>query len=84
VGHEMVGQLIVVAIPRAGLTVNAKLDTRQYPINTKMIRTEEMGSVNLGSNALYGGMGLCHQAEPVYRMRRQVDLPGSCSPYISR
>ena len=63
----MVGQLIEVAILRAGLTVNAKLDTRQYPINTKMIRTEEMGSVNLGSHALYGRMGPCHQAEPVYR-----------------
>jgi hypothetical protein len=39
---------------RAGLTVNAKLDTRQYPITTKMIRTEEMVSVNLESHARYG------------------------------
>lgn len=82
--HEMVGQLSGVATMTARLTVNAKLDKRQYPINTKMIRTEEMGSVNLGSHALYGGMGLCHQAKPVYRLCRQIDRLGPCSPYVSR
>jgi hypothetical protein len=80
----MVGQLSGVITMKARLTVNAKLDKRQYPIDTKMIRTEETGSVNLGSHALYGGMGLCYQAEPVYRMCRQVVRPGPCPPYVSR
>jgi DDE family transposase len=53
VGHEMVGQLIGVATMRAGLTVNAKLDKTQYPINLE-VTEEDVASVNLGSHALYG------------------------------
>ena len=52
-GHEMVGQLIGVATTRAGLTVNAKLDKTQYPINLE-VTEEDVASVNLGSHALYG------------------------------
>ena len=52
-GHEMVGQLIGVATMRAGLTVNAKLDKTQYPINLE-VTEEDVASVNLGSHALYG------------------------------
>lgn len=79
----MVGQLSGVTTMTARLTVNAKLDKSRFPINVEAT-AEEMVSVNLGSHALYGGMGLCHQAEPVYRMRRQVGRPGPCSPYVSR
>lgn len=53
-GHEMVGQLIGAITTRAGLTVNAKLDKRQYPINTK-VTAEAMASVNLRSHALCMG-----------------------------
>ena len=53
-GHEMVGQLIGVVTMRAGLTVNAKLDKTQYPINTK-VTTEAIASVNLKSHALCMG-----------------------------
>jgi len=53
VGHEMVGQLIGVVTMRAGLTVNAKLDKAQYPINFE-VTEEDVASVNLGSHALYG------------------------------
>jgi len=38
---------------RAGLTVNAKLDKRQYPTKVK-VTTEEMVSVNLEPNAFHG------------------------------
>jgi hypothetical protein len=37
---------------RAGLTVNAKLDKRQYPTKVK-VTTEEMASVNLEPNAFH-------------------------------
>jgi len=50
----MVGQLIGVVTMRAGLTVNAKLDKTQYPINTK-VTTEAIASVNLKSHALCMG-----------------------------
>lgn len=60
---------------KARLTVNAKLDKSRFPINVEAT-AEEMVSVNLGSPALYRGMGLCHQAEPVYRLCRQVDSLG--------
>jgi hypothetical protein len=49
----MVGQLIGVATMRVGLTVNAKLDKTQYPINFE-VTEEDVASVNLGSHALYG------------------------------
>jgi len=50
-------QLIGATRTRAGLTVNAKLDKRQYPTNVK-VTTEEMASVNLEPNAFHGGMEL--------------------------
>ena len=40
-GHEMVGQLIEVATMRAGLTVNAKLDKTQYPINMEVTAEDD-------------------------------------------
>jgi len=46
------GQLIGVITTRAGLTVNAKLDKNQYPINVK-VTAEELASVDLGSYALH-------------------------------
>jgi hypothetical protein len=46
-------QLIGATRTRAGLTVNAKLDKRQYPTKVK-VTTEEMASVNLEPNAIYG------------------------------
>lgn len=49
----MAGQLIGVVAMRAGLTVNAKLDKTQYPINLE-VTEEDVASVNLGSHALYG------------------------------
>jgi len=49
----MVGQLIGVVTMRAGLTVNAKLDKTQYPINLE-VTEEDVASVSLGSHALYG------------------------------
>lgn len=52
--HEVVGQLIEAITTRAGLTVNAKLDKRQYPINTK-VTTEAIASVNFKSHALCMG-----------------------------
>ena len=57
----MVVQLIGVTTTRAGLTVNAKLDKRQYPINVE-VTAEEMVSVNLGPNAFHERIH--HQAEP--------------------
>ena len=51
--HGVVVQLIRATTTRAGLTVNAKLDKRQYPTNVK-VTTEEMASVNLEPNAFHG------------------------------
>jgi len=53
VSHEVVVQLIGATRTRAGLTVNAKLDKRQYPTKVK-VPTEEMASLNLEPNAIYG------------------------------
>jgi len=64
VSHEVVVQLMGATRTRAGLTVNAKLDKRQYPTNVK-VTTEEMASVNLEPNAFHGGMELhLQQTEP--------------------
>jgi hypothetical protein len=41
---------------RAGLTVNAKLDKRQYPIKVKVTTEEMVSSVNLEPNAFHGEM----------------------------
>jgi len=60
VSHEVVVQLIGATTMRAGLTVNAKLDKRQYPTNVK-VTTEEMASVNLEPHEFHGGMELHHQ-----------------------
>jgi DDE family transposase len=54
VSHRVVGLLIEAITTRAGLTVNAKLDKTQYPINTK-VTTEAIASVNLKSHALCMG-----------------------------
>jgi hypothetical protein len=43
-----VGQLVEKTTTRAKLTINAKLDKRQLPDNTKMM-TVETASVKLGS-----------------------------------
>ena len=51
--HEVVVQLMGATRTRAGLTVNAKLDKRQYPTKVK-VTTEEMVSVNLEPNAFHG------------------------------
>jgi len=56
VSHEVVVQLIGVTTTRAGraeLTVNAKLDKRQYPTNVT-VSAEEMASVNLEPHAFHG------------------------------
>jgi len=53
VSHAVVVQLIGATRTRAGLTVNAKLDKRQYPTKVK-VPTEEMASLNLEPNAIYG------------------------------
>ena len=45
--HEVVVQLIGVTTTRAGLTVNAKLDKRQYPTKLE-VTAKEMASVKLG------------------------------------
>jgi len=57
VSHSVVVQLIGATRTRAGLTVNAKLDKRQYPTKVK-VTTEKMVSVNLALNAFHGGMEL--------------------------
>jgi hypothetical protein len=46
-------QLIGATKTRAGLTVNAKLDKRLYPTKVK-VTTEEMASVTLEPDAIYG------------------------------
>ena len=51
--HEVVVQLMGATRTRAGLTVNAKLDKRQYPTKVK-VTTEEMVSVNLEPTAFHG------------------------------
>ena len=62
--HLVVVQLMGATRTRAGLTVNAKLDKRQYPTKVK-VTTEEMASVNLEPNAFHGGMELhLQQTEP--------------------
>jgi len=53
VSHAVVVQLIGATRTRAGLTVNAKLDKRQYPIKVK-VTTEEMAFMNLEPNAFHG------------------------------
>jgi DDE family transposase len=64
VSHSVVVQLMGATRTRAGLTVNAKLDKRQYPNKVK-VTTEEMASVNLEPNAFHGGMELHpQQTEP--------------------
>jgi len=45
VSHEVVVQLVGATTTRAGLTVNTKLDKRQYQTKVKMT-AEEMASVN--------------------------------------
>lgn len=51
--HSVVVQLMGATRTRAGLTVNAKLDKRQYPTNVK-VATEEMVSVNPALNVFHG------------------------------
>ncbi len=51
--HEVVVQLIGATTTKAGLTVNAKLDKRQYPTNVK-VTAEEMASVNLEPHEFHG------------------------------
>ena len=51
--HGVVVQLLRATTTRAGLTVNAKLDKRQYPTKVK-VTTEAMASVNLEPNAFHG------------------------------
>jgi hypothetical protein len=48
VNHEAVAQLVEKTRTRAELTVNAKLDKRQHPDNTKTMAVET-ASVKLGS-----------------------------------
>jgi hypothetical protein len=57
VSHSVVVQLMGATGTRAGLTVNANLDKRQYPTKVK-VATEEMVSVNLEPNAFHGGVEL--------------------------
>ena len=49
----MVVQLIGATRTRAGLTVNAKLDKKQFPTKVK-VATEEMVSVNPALNVFHG------------------------------
>ena len=51
--HEVVVKLIGATRTRAELTVNTKLDKRQYPTKVK-VTTEKMASVNLEPNAFHG------------------------------
>jgi len=52
VSHEVVVQLIGVTTTRAGLTVNAKLDKRQYPTKLE-VTAKEMASVDLEPRAFH-------------------------------
>ena len=69
--HEVVVQLIGATTTRAGLTVNAKLDNRQYPTKVKMT-AEEMASVNLEPHAFHGernyAIRLNHQNMKKYKL----------------
>jgi hypothetical protein len=53
VSHLVVVQLIGATRTRAGLTVNAKLEKRQYPTKVK-VTAEEMASVNLEPHEFHG------------------------------
>ena len=72
--HLVVVQLMGATRTRAGLTVNAKLDKRQYPTKVK-VKTEEMASVNLEPNAFHGGMELHHQQTEPSEHEKVNDVP---------
>jgi hypothetical protein len=74
VSHLVVVQLMGATRTRAGLTVNAKLDKRQYPTKVK-VTTEEMASVNLEPNAFHGGMELPHQQTEPSEHEKVNDVP---------
>jgi hypothetical protein len=67
-------QLIGATRTRAGLTVNAKLDKRQYPTKVK-VTTEEMASVNLYPIAFHGGMELHDQQTEPSAHEKVNDVP---------
>ena len=72
--HSVVVQLMGATRTRAGLTVNAKLDKRQYPNKVK-VTTEEMASVNLEPNAFHGGMELHPQQTEPSEHEKVNDVP---------
>jgi DDE family transposase len=74
VSHSVVVQLMGATRTRAGLTVNAKLDKRQYPNKVK-VTTEEMASVNLEPNAFHGGMELHPQQTEPSEHEKVNDVP---------
>jgi hypothetical protein len=74
VSHLVVVQLMGATRTRAGLTVNAKLDKRQYPTKVK-VTTEEMASVNLKPNAFHGGMELHRQQTESSEHEKLTVLP---------
>ena len=78
--HEVRGELIGVITTRVGLTVNAKLDKKQYPINVK-VTAEGLASVNLGSYALHRER--TYTFRPSRCMCRPVEETGSCSSRFS-
>jgi hypothetical protein len=78
--HEVVGQLIGVTTMRAGLTVNAKLDKRQYPTNVK-VTTEEMASLNHEPHAFRGEWNYTIRPSRLYL---PVGSHRVCSSHLSR
>jgi hypothetical protein len=74
VSHSVVVQLMGATRTRAGMTVNAKLDKRQYPTKVK-VTTEEMASVNLEPNAFHGGMELHYQQTEPSEHEKVNDVP---------
>ena len=75
--HEVRERLIGVITTRAGLTVNAKPDKKQYPINVK-VTAEGLASVNLGSYALHREW--TYNIRPNRCMCWTVNSPGLARP----
>ena len=81
--HEVVVQLIGATTTRAGLTVNAKLDNRQYPTKVKMT-AEEMASVNLEPHAFHGEWNYAIRPSRLYLPTGRRRACSSCLSRFSR
>jgi len=74
VSHLVVVQLMGATRTKAGLTVNAKLNKRQYPSKVK-VTTEEMAAVNLEPNAFHRGIELHRQQTEPSEHEKVNDVP---------